>query len=145
MVTTTICSVGCLMSSVSMSLNGKNITINGVDSNPGVLNKWLQQNKGYDADNDLEEEVVPNINPSRISWPDDGMHTKNDLSMLTIRAYIVRGRVVIANVRNGHHFVLVTGWNGTDEDTVLVNDPGFDVQTYSYKNDVVGWRIFDMS
>lgn len=55
MVTETICAVGCLMSSVSMSLNGKNILINGQTSDPGVLNHWLQKNQGYDDSNDLEE------------------------------------------------------------------------------------------
>jgi hypothetical protein len=33
----------------------------------------------YNQDNDLEEDVVPNINPSHISWPSDGMHTSNDI------------------------------------------------------------------
>ncbi len=45
-VTTTICSVGCLMSSTSMALAGKGIFINGVASDPGVLNSWLQKNNG---------------------------------------------------------------------------------------------------
>ena len=35
--TYTICDVGCLMTSVSMALNGKNIVINGNASNPGLF------------------------------------------------------------------------------------------------------------
>ena len=31
-----------------------------------------------------------------------------------------------------------------DEDTLYVNDPGFNTTSYSYSADVVGYRIFDM-
>jgi hypothetical protein len=57
--------------------------------------------------------------------------------------YFSAGRLLIANVRNGHHFVLATA-AGDDGDSIAVNDPGFDVATYSYAQDVVGWRIYDM-
>jgi hypothetical protein len=43
-------------------------------STPKSLNIWLQNNNGYDGSNDLIEEAVPEIDPSRIFWPDDGMH-----------------------------------------------------------------------
>jgi hypothetical protein len=87
--------------------------------------------------------VVPNIAPSRIAWPEDGMHRTNDLSPSMVRAYLLNGRVVIANVDNGGHFVLVTGMDWTGEDVFVVNDPGFDRQSYAYDT-IVGWRIFDM-
>ncbi len=48
MVNVTICQVGCLMTSISEALRGKNIQIEGQDSDPGVLNHWLQRNGGYD-------------------------------------------------------------------------------------------------
>jgi hypothetical protein len=98
---------------------------------------------GYDGQDDLEESVVPNIDRSRITWPSDGEHRINDLSYSTIASYLKSPRVVIANVMHGRHFVLVTGYSN-DEDTIYVNDPGFNTLTYSYKKDVVGWRIFDM-
>ncbi len=63
--------------------------------------------QGYDNDNGLNEEVVPQIAPSRVAWPADGMHRTNDLSPEMVRSYLLIGRVVIANVRNGRHFVLV--------------------------------------
>ena len=34
-------------------------------ADPGTLNKWLIGNGGYDGGNDLEESVVPKIDPSR--------------------------------------------------------------------------------
>ena len=148
MVTKTICQVGCLMSSTSMGLAGTNIQIPSsdsslVDSNPGSLNKWLQDNGGYDDDNDFIEPVAVNINPDRIVWPDDAMHKTNDLDYATVAKYLDAGRIVIGNVMEGHHFVLLTGYS-TDEDTFAVNDPGFDTPTYSYRDDIVGYRIFDM-
>jgi hypothetical protein len=76
-----------------------------------------------------------------VTWPKDGMHVTNDLSMHQIKSYI-QNRIVIANVMHGRHFVLVVGI--MNDDVLYVNDPGFNRTTYSYTNDVVGWRIFDM-
>ena len=183
MVTKTICQVGCLMSSTSMGLSFYDIKlprINGISNGisiwptPGTLNTWLQQNGGYDDDDDFIEPVLVNADPSRISWPADAMHKTNDLSystgtlryrlcfiraytyilntqthiltnfLPTVAAYIEAGRVVIGNVMDGGHFVLLTGYSD-DGDTFAVNDPGFDTPTYSYSNDIVGYRIFDMT
>ena len=157
-ISTTVCAVGCLMSSTSMAIGGKGITISGASSNPGTLNSWLKANGGYTQGNDLIESDVPKVDPAHISWPSDAMHPTNDLPVETIIGYLQRGRPVIANVMQGHHFVLVTGWNGAEEsaalrgaspyssvDTLFVNDPGFNRDTYSYSQDVVGWRLFNMT
>jgi hypothetical protein len=45
-VTTTVCDVGCLMSSISMAIGENNILIAGQTSNPGTLNAWLRTNNG---------------------------------------------------------------------------------------------------
>ena len=135
------------MSSTSMGLAGTGIPIKAtphVDSTPKSLNVWLKNNDGYDEYNDLIESQVPLIDPSRITWPADGMHKTNDLAYDTVRSYLDKGRIVIANVNEGGHFVLLTGYSETDGDTFAVNDPGYDRNTYSYKDDVVGYRIFDM-
>ena len=80
----------------------------------------------------------------KIVWPDDGMHKTKDLSFETVCDYITKGRIVIANVNNGGHFVLLTGWL-SDGDSMTVNDPATPGrQTFSYANDIVGFRIFDM-
>eukprot|EP01094_Clydonella_sp_ATCC50884_P020043 TRINITY_DN4062_c0_g1_i1.p1 TRINITY_DN4062_c0_g1~~TRINITY_DN4062_c0_g1_i1.p1 ORF type:complete len:202 (+),score=68.54 TRINITY_DN4062_c0_g1_i1:87-692(+) len=147
MVSTTICSVGCLMSSVSMALYGHNIPIptNGshVDANPGTLNTWLQQHSGYDSSNDLIESVVPEIAPRALRWV--GMYIpQTTLTTSALKTWVeIDTRVVIANVRNGTHFVLVTGFDSTDKNRFYVNDPYFAVNSYEYA-DIVGWRIFDM-
>ena len=54
---------------------------------------------------------------------------------------------ISANVMEGGHFVLLTGYEANSTDTgdlFAVNDPGFNTLTYSYSSDVVGYRIFDM-
>lgn len=78
--------------------------------------------QGYDAGDDLNEDVLPQLAPGRVFWPADGMHRSNDLDMPTVRAYLLNRRVVIANVLQGHHFVLVTGFDWSDEGAILVND-----------------------
>ena len=138
----TICAVGCLMSSTSMGIAGAGISIEGSDSNPGSLNSWLKANGGY-QNNNLIETVVPNIDPSRIFWPADAMHKTNDLPYDTVAQFIRDGRIVIGNVMNGGHFVLLVGYS-TDGDTLMVNDSGFNTESYSYSRDIVGYRIFDM-
>lgn len=144
--TKTICQVGCLMSSTAMGIAGKGILIDipsNTTSDPQTLNIWLKANDGYDGNN-LIETQVPLINPDRIQWNDDAFHKTNDLPFDTIVSYIQQGRVVIGNVNNGGHFVLIVGYDEVDGDTFFVNDPGYLRETYSYKNDIVGYRIFDM-
>lgn len=145
MQTETICAVGCLMSSTSMAIGGHNITIGRNISDPATLNYFLQTHGGYAGDNDMDESVVPQVDPSHISWPADGMHRTNDIPLATIQGYLRAGRPVIANVMKGQHFVLVIGWDAAQPDTLYVNDPGFSTLTYSYSSDVVGWRLFDMT
>ncbi len=143
--TKTICDVGCLMSSTAMGLAGSNIPIYKdpyTASDPKTLNVWLRENGGY-SNNDLIETQVPLIDPERIFWLDDAFHKVNDLKYEEVTDYLDKGRIVIANVNNGGHFVLLTGYS-TDGDTFAVNDPGYSRDTYSYSTDVVGYRIFDM-
>lgn len=147
MVTKTICQVGCLMSSTAMGIAGYGIPIQKspvINSDPQTLNQWLIENDGYTDSNNLIETQVPLIDPERIFWLDDAFHKTNDLSYEEVCAYLDKGRVVIGNVNNGGHFVLITGYSETDGDTFTVNDPGYSRDTYSYKNDIVGYRIFDM-
>lgn len=141
----TICDVGCLMSSVSMGLRGHGVLVAGNHSNPGVLNAWLRTHKGYAGDDDLDEAALDPINTTSTIWPPDGMHTSNDLDPYTIRAYMLQGRSVVANVMHGEHFVLVHGWLYNSTDPLLVNDPGFNVTQYSHAHDVVGYRVFDFA
>lgn len=142
MTTKTICDVGCLMSSTAMGLAGSGIPIQNISADPQNFNQWLRDNEGYSGNN-LIETQVPLIDPARIAWPDDGMHKTNDLPYDTVAAYLEKGRIVIGNVNAGGHFVLIVGYTA-DKDTLIVNDPGYSRDTYSYSKDVMGFRIFDM-
>lgn len=167
----TVCSVGCLMSSTSMVLRERGVGIpagtravsGGVVSGaavsgtvvsgaaaalqsatPGTLNTWLLANGGYVGDtDDLDEAAVVNLDPARIAWNDTtSMHRSNDIPWEGVVRLIDAGAAVIANVMDGHHFVLVVGYDPDSADTLFVNDPGFDRPSYSYANDVVGWRLY---
>ena len=79
------------------------------------------------------------------------MHRTNDLAFETIVSYLERGRIIIGNVnkvvtegiRGGEHFVLIVGYS-SDGDTLAVNDPTYDDETYSYEFDLMGYRIYDI-
>jgi len=131
-----------------MALDGHGIKIKNSGQNytatPGSLNAFLRAHGGYTQGNDMEENVVPKVDPSRVTWPADGMHRTNDITAKELQGLLRAGRPAIANVMKGAHFVLVKGWDAANEDTLVVNDPGFDRATYSLSGDVVGWRLFDM-
>jgi len=142
MVNETICAVGCLMSSTSMALRGHNISIDGQNSDPGVLNQWLRKNAGYTDTNGLYEEVIYKIAPDRIQYV--GPYYGNDsIPWQQLKDMLNKGVVVIANVMLGGHFVLIVGY---DEGNFkwFVNDPGFNKNYYT-SDDIVGYRVFLMT
>lgn len=87
----TICAVGCLMSSTSMAIAGKHVSVAKSLSTPDTLNTFLRDNKGYTGGDDMDEAVVPEVNPAHISWPADGMHATNDIPVATIQAHLKAG------------------------------------------------------
>jgi len=141
--TNTICDVGCLMSSVSMALNGKDVEINGNASNPLTLNNWLVANGGYVDADELQESVVPQLDTTHVKWV-GSLFNNTALSPAQIKTYLNDGStIVIYNVDQGRHFVLGTGYDDTDVH-FYVNDPGFERDYYNY-TDIVGYRIFSMT
>eukprot|EP00817_Percolomonadidae_sp_ATCC50343_P001757 CAMPEP_0117425840 /NCGR_PEP_ID=MMETSP0758-20121206/6062_1 /TAXON_ID=63605 /ORGANISM="Percolomonas cosmopolitus, Strain AE-1 (ATCC 50343)" /LENGTH=284 /DNA_ID=CAMNT_0005210627 /DNA_START=210 /DNA_END=1065 /DNA_ORIENTATION=- len=106
----TICAIGCLMSSVSMGLNGHNRKINGQASNPATLNSYLSSHGGYSGNLFIWGSV------SKFGFSFAGKY-----SATSARAYVCsKSHVVILNVRNGGHWVLATGLTSTG---FTVNDP----------------------
>eukprot|EP01095_Lingulamoeba_sp_RSL-Kostka_P009705 TRINITY_DN3361_c0_g1_i1.p1 TRINITY_DN3361_c0_g1~~TRINITY_DN3361_c0_g1_i1.p1 ORF type:complete len:199 (+),score=49.19 TRINITY_DN3361_c0_g1_i1:25-597(+) len=143
--TETLCEVGCLETSISMALNGKGITIqpNNQTVNPAVLNTYLLDHHGYTQENDLREQVVTLINRTRIYYvgpfiPETKLNQTQITDMVKSQVY-----VVIANVLQGTHFVLVTGYDEKDENKFYVNDPYFNTDYYEYDT-IVGWRVYTM-
>jgi hypothetical protein len=143
MVNETICSVGCLMTSCSMALHSRNIHLtNATDKviTPGTMNDWLQLHGGYDDDNDLDELALESLGQGvKYVGP---IIPANLLSEDKVRAMLLgMNNIVIANVDNGGHFVLVTGFDAKQRGFFYVNDPGFP-RTHYNLTQIVGWRIF---
>lgn len=156
-----VCQVGCFMSSVSMALSGRGITVptstdsSSVPSNPGTLNAWLKTHNGYVPTDLLDASVIPKLSP-RVSLGADYMHKTNDLSYQQVAALMASGnKAVVANVHNGRHFVLLKGYlanallpayanTNMSNAAFACNDPGFDTPSYTHA-DIVGYRIFSIS
>jgi hypothetical protein len=98
----------------------------GQNYNPGSLNSWLNGHGGY-VSGDLF--VWASINTL-------GLTFKGFISNSDIKKNVEAGNVVIINVRNGGHWVLATGYIG--DSTVVVNDPGFNVNSYDLSQVVNG-------
>lgn len=136
----TIGSVGCAITSVAMALNYKNVTISGAATTPKNFNVWLKGNGGYSGDL-IVWGAVPKLS-SAVTF--QGRYTGNtSLAASTLRTYLDAGnKAVIANVRSGGHWVLLTNHNGG---TVFnVNDPGYTQTTYNY-SDMVGYAVYTMN
>lgn len=99
-----------------MALAGTGKTINGAGATPQTLNNYLNAHGGYSG--------------QLINWGATsalGLHYVGKVSAGNCAANFNAGKVVILNVRNRGHWVLMTGHNGS---TFTVNDPGFSVSSY---------------
>eukprot|EP01117_Protostelium_nocturnum_P016371 TRINITY_DN6473_c0_g1_i1.p1 TRINITY_DN6473_c0_g1~~TRINITY_DN6473_c0_g1_i1.p1 ORF type:complete len:171 (-),score=38.42 TRINITY_DN6473_c0_g1_i1:68-580(-) len=114
----TVCAVGCAMSSVANALPAKN----GKDWTPGSLNTYLKSHKGYEGCLLVWEAV----NPLGMTYKGQSKQSLNNLIKIAEDC----NQAAIANVRNGGHWVLITGYAGNS--TFYVNDPGYNTQTYTY-------------
>jgi hypothetical protein len=114
----TVCAIGCLMSSVSMALNGLGKHIDGKESNPGTLNHHLSTHHGYQGNLFIWGSV------SSFGLSYHGQITDHE----AIKHAVSAGKIVLLNVHKGRHWVLATGVNGN---TYSVNDPGFSTTHYT--------------
>jgi len=114
----TICAAGCAMSSVAMILRTR-----GVNVNPDSLNSWLRNNGGYADGCDIVWGSVDRYGKTSFQGIEHADYG-------TICDGIKAGHGIIANVRDGSHWVLLTGCpsNGV----FSVNDPGFSQNTYNF-------------
>lgn len=131
---------GCLVTSAAMALHHKNIAIYGLAADPGSLNSWLKSNGGYSG-NLMVWSALPKLS-SRITF--QGRYTSGtSLSASTLRSYLDAGnKAIMANVRSGGHWVLLTGHNGGT--TFYVNDPGYSTTSYSYSS-IVGYGVYTIN
>ena len=123
----TICSAGCAMSSVSMALATKKETIDGQVSTPLSLNNWLDKNGGFVGGDELVWNAVAKLGK---------VHMEKYVSTLTraeLKSYTTNCQPVVVNVRDGSHWVLVVGYDPSNENNFYVNDPGFDQTIYDFR------------
>jgi len=118
--TSTMCQVGCLVSSVAMALTGT-----GHNYNPSTLNAWLKANKGYTNKDDF---VWASINTF-------GLTFEGKIPNSLIRLNLDVGYVLIINVKKGAHWVLATSYN---QNTIYVKDSLYNVESYDISEVVSG-------
>lgn len=110
----TICKIGCLMSSVSEALNGLGKTINGQAANPKTLNAWLKTHGGYSGNLFIWGSVAP------FGLIFEGKTADHN----AIKANVCNaGKIVILAVHNQGHYVLASGVDGNGN--YIVKDPGY--------------------
>ena len=127
--TNTICSSGCLISSMAMIINDWHKQVTSGPATPHTLNIWLTWNGGYASDDLFIWGSVNGFGTKFAGFTTDHTQTRN---------YFNAGKAVILNVRNGGHYVLMTGISGTD---YIVNDPGFTKTSYT-QDEVVKAAIY---
>eukprot|EP01103_Thecamoeba_quadrilineata_P009463 TRINITY_DN19227_c0_g1_i1.p1 TRINITY_DN19227_c0_g1~~TRINITY_DN19227_c0_g1_i1.p1 ORF type:complete len:175 (+),score=18.19 TRINITY_DN19227_c0_g1_i1:47-571(+) len=113
----TIWGVGCALTSVAMCL--------GPPWNPGNLNQYLIDNNGYEGCSIIWAAVDPLTNWTFVNQKP---YSEEDLGKEVQSC----NNCFIANVRNETHWVLVNGYNGNGNFTVL--DPAYNQTTYSYSD-----------
>jgi len=122
--TDTVCSAGCAMSDVAMSLTSYGIEIDGHAANPGVLNEWLTNNGGYLDEDLIIWDTIDSLGKLQFN------EMVSDMTPDQMGKYVSQCFPVIVNVRDGTHWVLVI--NATaDPEMWEVRDPAFNQQYYN--------------
>eukprot|EP00483_Globobulimina_turgida_P006811 UN06823 len=98
----TICSAGCAMTSVANMLGHY-----GETKNPGQLNSWLDTHNGY-ASGDL----IIWASVDSLGSPHPQYMGQERPTVAELQSGIAACHGLIANVRNGGHWVLITGYAG---------------------------------
>ncbi|EGD79724.1 hypothetical protein PTSG_10708 [Salpingoeca rosetta] len=118
----TICTAGCAMSSVAMLLHTR-----GLGLDPGSLNNWLINNGGYESGDLILWGSVDKLGKTSFQ----GLEKPALSDVISgIQAVRFKCHGIIANVRGGSHWVLLTGFAGGS--TFNVNDPYYSTSQYTY-------------
>jgi hypothetical protein len=133
----TICSDGCAMSSVAMFLEGRNETERIGTVTPLSLNEWLVKHGGYvEGDLIVWNSVAPLGKLHLVAYSNS-----SGLSAGVLRSHIKATHPVVANVRGGSHWILVTGYDTADPTLFYVNDPFYPSTTYRY-SDMLRFAVY---
>ena len=123
-----------------MALHSHGYKISGNHVNPKTLNHWLTKHHGYAyGDNFIwgSLDSLPGINYIG-SW--------SSLPYEDVKKALLNKKMVIANVHDGQHFVLVTGFDPADHHKFYVNDPYFETDSYTIGGfGIIKFFEFDIS
>ncbi|KAG2387183.1 hypothetical protein C9374_001515 [Naegleria lovaniensis] len=122
----TICKVGCLMTSVTSALNGRGKS----SKNPGEMNAYLRAHGGYYGNLFVWGAVA------KFGFKYLGQTTNKS----TIRNWLCSGKVVVLNVNGGGHWVLAKSYSSG---VYGVNDSGYNRSSYA-ESQVVRAAAFDV-
>jgi hypothetical protein len=140
----TICKLGCALTSAAMIIN-----YFGGTTDPGLLNSWLTQNKGYDPKHAVSWLAVASYSTTvqGIALTYQPGTNPNDF---VVDNYLCSNDPVILQVldpKGKTHFVVATGGESTSggQSTYIINDPYFKCTTLaqagcSYGNEYQGIR-----
>lgn len=123
----TLCSAGCAMTSVAMMLTSR-----GAYNDPSMLDVWLTDNGGYYDGCGL---LWGSVNAFGVAT----FVGKQSPTYDEMCNGLAQDHGLIALVRGGTHWVLVTGCAG--DSAYYVNDPGFS-QTVYYHWDVIEVSVY---
>jgi len=136
----TICTAGCAMTSVCMALYKYNASVNNDICYPPNLNSWLNAHGGYVQQDLIVWNSVCSIRPNNLCMQSD----TPTLDRTTAVNYIKNCQPIIANVRNGGHWVLLKGYDDANNNVFYCNDPYFSNTYYNY-SDIVNWVVYKES
>lgn len=136
---------GCAVTAMAMVLKAF-----GVDADPGSLNKWMNENKGFDVYSVVWESVdrYPGNNKVEYNTMVGKGYRKGEKNQLgEMDAFLVKGLPVLAEVfnpsTNSQHWVLVTGKRGGQ---YKIFDPGGyanrNTLEEAYKNTVYRFIVY---
>ena len=125
----TVCSTGCIITSLASALAGLGLTVNNQTVNPKVLNNYLLSNSGYSGN------LFNWASVSRFGLKYRGQFNSKEV----LKDAICSNKVVILSVNNAAHWVLATAF---EDDTFYVNDSGYSRESY-YASKVVVGAIYD--
>lgn len=115
---TTVGKSGCLVTSISIQIMRSRTKVTVGDFNPGVAAQKFQ----FDPFGNLYWESIKNVAPNfeyigKVELGNESRKAQIDI----VKVLLKQGYYIVANVKNGGHWVAVTG---ITDSTILMSDPG---------------------
>lgn len=118
----TVGQIGCLITSVSIQIMRSGTKVNVSNFNPGIAAKKFDFTNGPESYNAFKWESAKNVAPNfeyvgKVKLANESKKAQIDM----VKKLLNQGYYIVANVKDGGHWVAVTG---TTDATILMSDPG---------------------